>query len=273
VEPNPQKNEVVTDGGIKQSTSADEIRLVTLDELNLDRWFMGCLPLGLEDDKYWLSELQVYLRSNFAEVFSATDQDTASVPHGRNKPILLGQVGVRCRHCKHLSPAERGQQATSYPSLISGIYNSVQQMLRLHLECCQSMPLDVINRINALKASSSNRGGRKEYWADSARRIGLVDTAHGIYFGRDPYGPLPQLIGLSVIIREGRKKKEQPPTKKQPDPPPPAEMVGNFPPAAAPVDDRKLVFPEDEHLISVSAILFYFLDDVISCKSLGDALT
>lgn len=64
------------------------------------KWFSGCVPLGLEDDKYWLSELQVYLRSNFAEAFGATEEDIAAPMHGRNKPIALGQVGIRCMHCK-----------------------------------------------------------------------------------------------------------------------------------------------------------------------------
>lgn len=63
-------------------------------------WYMGCVPLGLEDDKYWLSELQVYLRANFAEAFGATEEDIAAPMHGRNKPIALGQVGIRCMHCK-----------------------------------------------------------------------------------------------------------------------------------------------------------------------------
>jgi hypothetical protein len=64
------------------------------------KWFSGCVPLGLEDDKYWLSELQVYLRANFAEAFGATEEDIAAPMHGRNKPIALGQVGIRCMHCK-----------------------------------------------------------------------------------------------------------------------------------------------------------------------------
>mmetsp|Transcript_44912 Transcript_44912/g.108527 ORF Transcript_44912/g.108527 Transcript_44912/m.108527 type:complete len:1914 (-) Transcript_44912:641-6382(-) len=171
-------------------------------------WFPGCVPLGVEDDKYWLSELQVYLRSNFAEAFGATEDDIAAPMHGRNKPIALGQVGIRCMHCKNENPAERGQQATSYPSLISGIYNSVQQMLRLHLDCCQAMPPDVRAKIETLKLSSSSRGGRKQYWIDSAKRLGLTDTTQGIHFGRDPTGPLPPLEGPSVNSKEGRKKKE-----------------------------------------------------------------
>lgn len=64
------------------------------------KWYSGSVALGLEDDKYWLSELQVYLRANFAEAFGATEEDIAAPMHGRNKPIALGQVGIRCMHCK-----------------------------------------------------------------------------------------------------------------------------------------------------------------------------
>ena len=72
----------------------------TVIEDGENQWFTGCVPLGLEDDKYWLSELQVYLRANFAEAFGATEEDIAAPMHGRNKPIALGQVGIRCMHCK-----------------------------------------------------------------------------------------------------------------------------------------------------------------------------
>jgi hypothetical protein len=55
------------------------------------KWFMGTVPLGLPEDKYWLSELQVFLRHNFAEAFGASEEDIAAPMHGRNKPIALGQ--------------------------------------------------------------------------------------------------------------------------------------------------------------------------------------
>ena len=157
------------------------------------------------------------------------------------------------------NPAERGQQATSYPSLISGIYNSVQQMLRLHLDCCQSMPPEIRQKIESLKVSSSSRGGRKQYWIDSAKRLGLVDTRHGIHFGRDPLGPLPPLTGPSVNSKEGRKKKE---AQKKSEPNPPAEEeVEQIP--IPPVDDRPLVFPEDEELIS--DYLYLTLEQMSPC--------
>lgn len=235
-----------------------------------ERWYSGSAPLGLPEDKYWLSELQVYLRSNFAEVFGATESDIAAPMHGRNKPIALGQVGVRCVHCKMEPPTERGQQATSYPSLISGIYNSVQQMLRLHFDCCLSMPDEVRMKIENLKVSSSARGGRKQYWIDSAKRLGLVDTPYGIHFGRDPTGPLPPLTGPLGPAPRASKKADKKAT---------ADVVGSSnietdqaeaskaiqPIAHLPPEELyPLVLPEDKDLIS--DYLYLTLEQMQPCN-------
>jgi hypothetical protein len=67
-----------------------------------------------------------------------------------------------------------------------------------------SMPAEVRERIEHLKLSSSARGGRKQYWIDSAKRLGLLDTPYGIYFSRDPAGPIPPLEG--PLGPPGRKK-------------------------------------------------------------------
>jgi hypothetical protein len=131
-------------------------------------------------------------------------------------------------------------------------------MLRLHLDCCQAMPPEVRQKIEQLKLSSSSRGGRKQYWIDSAKRLGLVDTPHGIHFGRDPHGPLPPLTGPSVNSKEGRKKKEA--QKKEEL----YEDVGD--PGAPPVpqvEERPLVFPEDKPLIS--DYLYLTLEQMSPC--------
>ena len=110
------------------------------------------------------------------------------------------------------------------------------------------MPPDVRAKIENLKVSCSSRGGRKQYWIDSAKRLGLVNTPHGIHFVRDPSGPLPPLAGPSVNSKEHRKKKATPKVKKTPPPKPALEPI---PPKPAPVvDSRPLVFPEDKPLIS-----------------------
>ncbi|KAL3801081.1 hypothetical protein HJC23_002374 [Cyclotella cryptica] len=112
--------------------------------------------------------------------------------HGRNKPIALGQVGLRCRHCKDRLHTKH---AVTYPTYISSIYNSVKQMFRLHFDQCDMIPVELKNKVGSLKDSTANRGGRKQYWVDSAKRLGLVDTSFGIHFGRDPHDPLPPLGG------------------------------------------------------------------------------
>ncbi|KAL7541061.1 hypothetical protein ACHAXR_010607 [Thalassiosira sp. AJA248-18] len=208
-------------------------------ELPPPRWYDASIQLGVIEDKYYLSELQCVLRSEFVEFFGTTQvralvqiyylfellclnatrlaflelasrgyfTDIVQAVHGRNKPIALGQVGIRCQHCKDVSSAQTQitnnsarttQNAVSYPSFISGIYNTVQQMYRLHFDQCPYIPDELKVRVGNLKDShTSNRGGRKQYWMESAKRIGLVDTSFGIHYGRDPEEPLPPLGGLA----------------------------------------------------------------------------
>ena len=162
-------------------------------------------------------------------------------------------------------------------------------MLRLHLDCCLSMPDHVRSKIDQLKLSCSSRGGRKQYWIDSAKRLGLVDTPHGIHFGRDPMGPLPPLAGPSVNSKEGRQKKKGPPKAhaalaiSQTLPSPEPTSVASAPPSPAvemesmeafidrdellpsppPVDTRPVVFPEDQELIS--DYLYLTLEQMAPC--------
>lgn len=125
------------------------------------------------------------------------------------------------------------------------------------------MPNDVRAKIEQLKLSCSSRGGRKQYWIDSAKRLGLVDTPHGIHFARDPNGPLPPLTGPSVNSKENRKKKA-PKVKKPPTPKPVEEEVPEVEkPPPPPVDSRPLVFPEDRQL--VSDYLYLTLEQMAPC--------
>jgi hypothetical protein len=76
-------------------------------------------------------------------------------------------------------------------------------MFRLHFNNCKSIPAELKAKVRALKDDQSNRVGRKQYWLDSAKRIGLIDVydledwskyfTHGITFSRDPHSPLPPL--------------------------------------------------------------------------------
>ena len=120
------------------------------------------------------------------------------------------------------------------------------------------MPPDCRQKIEQLKLSSSSRGGRKQYWIDSAKRLGLVDTPHGIHFGRDPHGPLPPLTGPSVNSKEGRKKQADLDKLETGDT---EELVEQPIPE---VDPRPLVFEEDKPLIS--DFLYLTLQQMSPCK-------
>jgi len=122
------------------------------------------------------------------------------------------------------------------------------------------MPQDVRMRIEQLKVSCSSRGGRKQYWVDSARRLGLIDTANGIHFGRDPYGPLPPLTGPSVNSKEGRRKRMLKATAEAAA----QRQAENRSPEQVPtVENRPLVFPEDKPLIS--DYLYLTLEQMAPC--------
>ena len=75
-------------------------------------------------------------------------------------------------------------------------------MFLLHFEHCECIPSELRERVNILKDDNANRGRRKQYWVDSAKRIGLVDTPYGINFGRDPSEPPPPLSGLSGMVMD-----------------------------------------------------------------------
>ena len=150
--------------------------------------------LARPEDNLKLSKHQVLLRHQI-EAFKATEDDVSTHTRGRNKPVTLGQVGIRCRHCAHLPVVQRSKGSTYFPASMIGLYQAAQNMSTTHMQCglCTEMP-DVIKqefaRLMETKAASSGAG--RPYWAETARKLGLVDTPEdGIRFIRD-------LQGLSV---------------------------------------------------------------------------
>lgn len=85
----------------------------------------GGVVMTLPSDKDSLSEYQCLVREQL-ELFTATRSDIEAKAQGRNKPIILGQIGVRCRHCAHLSPNLRTHGSTYYPERLDGIYQASQ---------------------------------------------------------------------------------------------------------------------------------------------------
>jgi hypothetical protein len=142
--------------------------------------------LSRNEDIDKLSPHQVLLRKQI-EAFQATTDDVTTHTRGRNKPIGLNQVGIRCRHCAHLPVANRQKGSTYFPATILGIYQAAQNMSTAHITCglCSEMPQETkqeFERLLNLTIASSGAG--RPYWADSARQLGLVDSEEGIQFIR-----------------------------------------------------------------------------------------
>jgi hypothetical protein len=145
------------------------------------------LVLACPDDRGMLNEHLAFLRQQI-EFFRATIDDIMLHTRGRNKGVALRQVGVRCRHCSHLSVDKRRKGSTYFPSTLMGIYQAAQNISAEHFQSgiCTEIPYDIklqFERFGATKSFSSGAG--KAYWAESARMMGLIDTDDGIRFAAD----------------------------------------------------------------------------------------
>jgi hypothetical protein len=141
------------------------------------------LPVRLarEEDSFKLSTFQVLLRMQI-EAFQATENDVTTHTRGRNKPISLGQVGIRCLHCAHLPVASRQKGSTYFPAAVLGVYQAAQNMCSTHIQCglCSQMPEELKSEFARLLTSKvASSGAGRPYWAQSAKQLGLVDTEDG----------------------------------------------------------------------------------------------
>lgn len=133
-----------------------------------------------DDDS--LSPYQAYARQQ-VELFEAQEVDVSTGAQGRNKPVKVGQVGIRCIHCKDLHPKLRTRASVYYPSRLTVLYQAAQNIVNVHLpELCESIPSHVRARLLSLDNKRSSVGGGKNYWSDTAKTQGVVDTDEGLRF-------------------------------------------------------------------------------------------
>lgn len=150
--------------------------------------------LAIDEDKEWLSDTDCFVRSN-VEVFVATALDVEQAKLDRKYPIAEGQVGIRCLHCASTAPESDGSvppsgeddrsrgargNAVSYPYSISGIYESVREFQRLHLESCRNLTPEVRSRLLGHQGSASLSSVLRRYYVMAAKALGMVDTNDGI---------------------------------------------------------------------------------------------
>ncbi len=156
------------------------------------RYIEDCNPIKLSlyvsSDDRKLNEYQIFLRQNI-ELFRATQNDIFRLTRGKNKPIVLHQVGIRCCHCSHVAAGRRKKGSTYFPSNLMGLYQAAQNLSVEHLQSglCPELPPDVKERFSRYASGkrSSVSGAGKKYWAEAGRRMGLIDTDDGIRFASD----------------------------------------------------------------------------------------
>lgn len=126
---------------------------------------------------------QIVLVRKNVELFEAREEDIASNAQGRNKPINLGQVGIRCTHCARLSPPERVRGAQYYPSKLEGLYQAAQNLANGHLmDGCPLIPAPLREELIQLKAKKSSAGGGKAAWAQRVHALGVYEDDCGLRF-------------------------------------------------------------------------------------------
>lgn len=94
-----------------------------------------CLPLSLTTDRSNLSDYQCLIREQI-DLFAATQADIDSSAQGRNRPIVVQQVGIRCRHCASLPSSRRARGAVYYPAKLAGLYQAAQVSARTQCQRC-----------------------------------------------------------------------------------------------------------------------------------------
>lgn len=144
------------------------------------------IPLYLSCNPDHLSPYQVEIRKQI-QFFEATPQYVnGQRVKGRNKAIVLGQVGVQCRHCAHvLPPQTRAKGSTYFPQKLVGIYQAAQILSTTHLlEACPFLPQGQRQILLQLQQTSKTyrTTAGKDYWGRTATALGVYQDEHGLRF-------------------------------------------------------------------------------------------
>lgn len=133
--------------------------------------------LAIPNDKEWLPDTDSFVRQQ-VEVFCATKEDVDAAHHNKKLPIEEGTVGIRCIHCALSKLGDITQ--TYYPFSVTGLYEAVRDLHRLHLDICKNAPEAVRSKLASIKELSPLTSVGRNYYVSAAKSLGLVDTKHGI---------------------------------------------------------------------------------------------
>lgn len=146
------------------------------------------IPLYVSCDPDDLSAYQVLVRKSIV-LFETTASQVHVGTQGRNKPIVLGQVGIRCVYCTALPPDQRARASVYYPAKLVGIYQAAQSLATSHLlNACREIPESVRHELLRLRdaatrsSSATAKSGGKTVWAERAQFLGVFEDDCGLRF-------------------------------------------------------------------------------------------
>ena len=124
----------------------------------------------------------IFDKTQNVEVFVATLKDVEAPAPGRKHPVVVGQVGLRCIHCRHTTrSSERVKRAVCYPSSLKRIYRTVIDMKLDHFLHCKFVPASLKETLTALKANNTrSTGTTMQYFIRAATSLGMVDGPTGV---------------------------------------------------------------------------------------------
>uniref|UniRef100_A0A7S3P7M9 Uncharacterized protein n=1 Tax=Amphora coffeiformis TaxID=265554 RepID=A0A7S3P7M9_9STRA len=159
------------------------------------------ISLALTTDRTNLSDYQCMIREQI-DLFAATQADIDSSAQGRNRPIVVGQVGIRCRHCAPLPSSRRSRGAVYYPAKLSGLYQAAQNMTLNHFTTtCQSIPQPLKDEMLRLKKNKSYvLGGGKGYWARGGQIRNIIEIDDRLFF----HDKVPERFRSDIKQAEGK---------------------------------------------------------------------
>lgn len=172
-----------------------------------------------ESDADWLSPLNCYIRQHCVQAFAATAEDAK-----QHSGVAIHQMGIRCAFCCGIakndsktegevteSKKEEGSEeqknddcveqqealaeslaaAVSFPMSLDGIYDAAKRWERLHLPYCSKVPAQTREKLTQMQNEHAWIPSTRQYWADSAKMVGLIETHEGIRFVQDPRRVMP----------------------------------------------------------------------------------
>jgi len=173
----------------------------------------GSCLMALPEDADHLTLIHCFVRRH-VEYFVANARDITAPSPGRKTRVVLHQIGLRCIHCA--ATGERVKRSVCYPANVAGIFHALSNMKYDHFGKCRGLPADERARFEELRATCGRHGGGRgsssknstaQYYQDSARRLGLVDSETGIRFqgtgGHKVVQAQPPAVHESSVATDG----------------------------------------------------------------------